>query len=169
MTWHCSDESRRLPKQWPKFARAAVLHVVSLASTAMTLARARLLEKVGEASVQEDDLAALQDEISLLQEEIRIKDDRMARLVPCRRPHYQPMSRMAILELRARRGWSMGETARRFLIEPRTISSWMRRLDDGDERALVETATPVSKFPEFVRYIVRRFKVLCPTEARWTS
>ena len=72
------------------------------------------------------------------------------------------MSRMAILELRARRGWSMAETARRFLVEPRTVSSWMRRLDDGDERALVETQEPINKFPEFVRYIVRRLKVLCP-------
>ena len=153
----------RLPKQWPKFARAAVLHAVSLASSAMTLTRARLLMEGGEATAREDELAALQDEVALLQEEIRIKDDRMARLVPCRRPHYPPMSRMAILELRARRGWSMGETARRFLIEPRTISSWMRRLDDGNERALVETVTPVNKFPEFVRYIVRRLKVLCPT------
>lgn len=162
MTRYCSIASRRLPKQWPKFARSAVLHVVSLASTAMTLARGRLHEKERGSRVHADELVALQGEIELLREEIRIRDDRMARLDPCRRPHYQPIGRMAILELRARRGWSLGDTARRFLVEARTISSWMKRLDDADERALVATATPVNRFPEFVRYIVRRFKVLCP-------
>lgn len=39
----------------------------------------------------------------------------------------------------------------------------MKRLDEGDERALVETTTPVNEPPDFVRYIVRRLKVLCPT------
>ena len=72
----------------------------------MTLTRARLLMEDGEAAAREDELAALQDEIVLLSEELRIKDDRMARLVACRRPHYRPMSRVAILELRRLRGLS---------------------------------------------------------------
>ncbi len=39
-------------------------------------------------------------EIVLLQEELRIKDARMERVPPHRRPHYVPLERMAILELR---------------------------------------------------------------------
>ena len=107
------------------------------------------------------DIETLRHEIGSLHEEIRIKDGRMPSLAAARRPHYRALSRMAILELRAIRGWNTAETARRFLIEPRTVSSWMRRFDDGG--SLVRTPAPVNKYPEFVRYIVRRLRVLCPT------
>ena len=70
---------------------------------------------------------------------------------------------MAILELRGARGWSRAETARRFQVEPETIAEWMRRVDDGDESALLKTPEPVNRFPEFVRHVVRRLKTLCPT------
>jgi len=53
----------------------------------------------------------LRQEFALLQEEIRIKDGRMAQINPQRRPHYSPTERMAILELRAVRGWTLGQTA----------------------------------------------------------
>ena len=61
-----SDVTRRLPKQGPKFARAALLHAVSLASTAMTLAMGRLHEKAQCSGVHEDELAALKGESALL-------------------------------------------------------------------------------------------------------
>ncbi len=46
-------------------------------------------------------------EITLLREEVRIKDVRMAQLSPHRRPYYAPTERMAILQLKAARGWSL--------------------------------------------------------------
>lgn len=79
-----------------------------------------------------------------------------------RRPRYRPIQRMAILELRAHRGWSLDETSQRFLVEPRTIAAWMNRLDERGERALVQTPTPVNKYPDFVHYLVQRLMVLCP-------
>jgi len=42
---------------------------------------------------------------------------------------YRPIERMAILEVKAARGWSQAETARRFLVKPTTIASWLRRID----------------------------------------
>jgi len=39
----------------------------------------------------------------------------------------------------------------------------MDRLDEEGPRAIVQTREPVNKFPEFVAYIVRRLKVLCPS------
>ena len=45
----------------------------------------------------------------------------------------------------------------------KTIASWIRRLDEGGERALVQIEEAVNKFPEFVAYLVRQLKVLCPT------
>ncbi|MHC5212719.1 MAG: transposase [Planctomycetota bacterium] len=83
--------------------------------------------------------------------------------MPSRRPHDNPLDRMAILELRARRGWSVADTADGFLVEPKTVASWMRRLDEPVERPLVQTVVPVNKYPDVVGYIVRRLRTLCPT------
>src|SRR5262245_5460201 len=72
----------------------------------------------------------LDQEIRLLREEIRIKDARLARIPAHRRPHYQPSERLAILELRGLRGWSLAQTARVFHLTPATITSWCQRLDE---------------------------------------
>ncbi|MEE9246160.1 MAG: helix-turn-helix domain-containing protein, partial [Gemmatimonadota bacterium] len=42
----------------------------------------------------------------------------------------QPTERLAILELRAARGWSLEQTAERMLVTPNTVASWMGRLDE---------------------------------------
>jgi len=62
---------------------------------------------------------------------------------------------MAILELRAQRGWSLAETGRRFLVEPRTVAAWTKRLDEQGEGALVRVPTPVNKYPDFIRYLIQ--------------
>ena len=80
-----------------------------------------------------------------LQEELRIKDTRMARVPPRRRPHYTPLERMAILELRATRGWSVRQTADRLLLTPTTIPSWIARIDEDGPNALLQLRTPVNK------------------------
>jgi len=87
----------------------------------------------------------------------------MLRIPAQRRPHYPPIERLAILELRAARGWSMSQTARHLLVTPVTVASWMGRLDEEGPRAIVQIREPVNKFPNFVRYIVQRLKVPCPT------
>jgi len=79
----------------------------------------------------------LRQEIQLLREEIRIKDARMEQIDAHRRPHYPPTTRLAILELRAARGWTLAQTARIFLVSPLTIASWMGRLDEEGLDALV--------------------------------
>ena len=87
----------------------------------------------------------------------------MAQIAPLRRPHYPPAERMAILELRAARGWSLQETADAFQLTAPTIASWMQRVDEAGADALVQIRVPVNKFPDFVRYVVQRLRVLCPT------
>jgi transposase InsO family protein len=112
----------------------------------------------------EDD--RLQEEVGLLREEIRIKDARMRQVEPQKRPHYPPTERLAILELRAARDWSLAQTARTFLVTPLTIASWTARLDEEGSDALVRLPEPVNRFPEFVGYLVKRLKVLCPAMGR---
>ena len=77
-----------------------------------------------------------------------------------RRPQYTAIERMAILQLRAMRGWNKAETARHFFVTDDTIRSWLRRVDDD---SLVQTQTPVNRFPDFVRYAVQQIKLFCPT------
>jgi transposase-like protein len=105
----------------------------------------------------------LRQEKALLEEEIRLKDARMMRVPGHERPHFSPIERLAILELRALRGWSARQAADQFFLSPTTVSAWTRRLDERGPDALVQTPEPVNKYPDLVVYIVQRLKVLCPS------
>jgi len=105
----------------------------------------------------------LAQEVALLREELRIKDARLARIPAQERPRYPPAERLAILGLRAARGWSVAQTARAFLLTAATIASWMRRLDEEGANALVRTAVPVNRFPEFVGVVVQQLRATCPS------
>jgi transposase-like protein len=74
----------------------------------------------------------------LLREELRIKDARMASIPAHHRPFYRPKERLAILELKAARGWSLEQTAERFSVCAKTIASWLKRLDEEGTAALVQ-------------------------------
>jgi putative transposase len=137
--------------------------VISVAHFSVTSARSVAANSINARIRLKAENSRLRQEIALLIEEARIKGSRMQRIPAQRRPHYPPIERMAILELRAARGWSASQTADRFLVTPATISSWMQRLDEEGPDALVQLREPVNRFPDFVRYIVRRLKVLCPT------
>jgi len=152
-----------LPSGWPDSVRSAVIYIISLAHYAITCARGWAANSAN-ARVRlaaENDL--LNQEIQLLREELRIKDARMAKIDPHRRPYYRPTERMAILELKAARTWSLAQTAKVFLVEPATIASWLKRIDEAGDAALVQLREPVNKFPDFVHYIVQRLKALCPS------
>src|SRR5436190_372235 len=95
-----------LPRGWPRRVRSAMLHVMCLARYAAVSTRSWAADS-GNARVRlRTEKDRLEEEVSLLREELRIKDARMAVLAPHRRPHYPPAERLAILELKAARGWS---------------------------------------------------------------
>jgi transposase InsO family protein len=70
---------------------------------------------------------------------------------------------MRILQLKAARGWSCEQAAQVFVIDEQTLCSWLRRVDEDGERALVQIVEPVNKFPDFVRYLVKQLKAIVPT------
>jgi len=152
-----------LPKGWQDCVKSAVLHTIALAHYAIVHARARAADSI----IARLRLAAENDQLNevcaLLREELRIKDARIAQIAPQRRPHYGPYERMAILELRAARGWSLKQTADTFLVTPATIASWVKRIDENGPDALLQLLELVNKLPDFVRYIVQRLKTLSPT------
>lgn len=149
-----------------KVVNAAVLHVISLATAALTAAWGRGATSRSSRVRKRAEADRLRTELARLEEELAIKDARWARLPARRRPHYGPVQRMRILKLRATRGWSVAQTAERFLLTEETVASWMRRVDEGGERALVQTEEPVNQSPDMVAYIVHSLKTMCPTLGR---
>ncbi len=152
-----------LPKAWTKHVRSAMLHVISLAQYATVYTRSWAVDSMNGRVRLKAENDRQGQEIVLLREEIRIKDARMAQINPHRRPHYLPTERMAILELRAARGWSLEQAGDTFLLTAPTVASWMKRVDEQGPDALVQLREPANKFPDFVRYAVQRLKTLCPS------
>ncbi len=143
-----------LPAGWPASVKSAVIHAIALAHYAIVYTRGWAADSVNARVRLRAENQRLRDEVALLREEVRIKDARMARIDPHRRPQYPPTQRMAILELKAARGWSLERTARTMLVTAATIASWMKRLDEDGPDALVQLPRPVNKFPEFARHVV---------------
>jgi len=153
-----SQRSVPLPRGWSKHVKSSLLHAISLASVALTVARSRHAR-----SRLQTQLDQAENEIALPKKELAIKDARWGRVPPRRRPHFTPIQRMCILQVKVARGWSCEQAAEVFMIDEQTMRSWLRRVDEEGEGGLIRTAEPVNKFPDFVRYLVRQLKVLMPT------
>jgi putative transposase len=138
------------------------VHAISFADLALTKTLSWAAESLNPRLRRQAEQERLRREISLLREEIRLKDVRMEQIEPHRRPYYPPVARLEFLELRAARGWSMTQTARTFLVNPFTIASWTGRLSEEGPDALIRLPVPVNRFPDFVAYLVKRLKILCP-------
>lgn len=151
-----------LPKGWPRVARCAIVHAIALAHFVITHVRGWCLDSRIRRVRVAAECERLRSEVAMLREELRIKDARLARIPPRKRPHYPSTERLAILVLRAARGWNAAQTAARFLVEPATIAHWMGRIDEDGANALVRTPGPVNRFPEFVRDLVGRLKATFP-------
>lgn len=144
-----------VPRQWTSCVKSAFLHTISLASAAFTSTCALALKRKATVTRLKAELAQAYQEIALLQEEMQIKDERFRRISAHRRPYYTPIQRLQILKLRAARRWSLCQTAKAFLLSELTIFSWTKRMDEEGEKALIRIKEPVSRFPDFVRSIVR--------------
>jgi hypothetical protein len=151
-----------LPRAWPRIAKSAIVHALALAHLVITHVRGWCADSPLRRVRLASECERLRSEVAMLREELRIKDARLARIPPRNRPHYPPAERLAILALRAARGWNTAQTASRFLVEPATIANWMGRIDEEGPDALVRTPAPVNRFPEFVGDIVRRLKATFP-------
>ena len=158
-----SSDASLLPRGWTKTVRSSVLHAIAVTFAALTRAWASASTNRRRPLQTQAEIDRARTEIALLNEELTIKSNRLARVPPRRRPHYGPVDRMRILQLRAARGWSVAQTAESFAVTEDTIASWLRRADEHGERPLVRTVDPVNRFPDYVAYLVRQLKVLCPT------
>ena len=155
-----------LPKGWPDRLALAFVHATALAHQALTASRGWCVNS----PIARVRLAAhndlLKSEVALLREELRIKDARAARLPPARRTHYIPEERLAILQLRAARGWNAADTARRMLLAPKTVADWTARLDQQGQEEFLRPKEPVNRFPDFVTALVQQLAALMPLMGR---
>ena len=119
-----------VPSGWARNVKSAVLQVISLAHYAIVAARGWAANSINARVRLTAENDQLKQETQLLREELRIKDARTAKIDPRHRPYYPPTERMAILELKAARGWSLAQAARAFLVEPETIAAWLKRIDE---------------------------------------
>jgi len=116
-------ESLRLPRNWHTLVRGAALNVIGIVRIAMLTGRETLI-KNGDAP--DARIHQLESEVAMLREELRIISARMRRVPTHRRPQYTGLERMAILQLRAMRGWNKAETSCHFLVSDDTIRDWLR-------------------------------------------
>jgi len=152
-----------LPKQWPNHAKTAFLCAVALAHQAMVWSvswcvnsRIERVRLIGENEQRKA-------EVSMLEEELRIKNARLDRIPAASRPHYPPTERLAILALKAMRGWNNTQAAKAFHLCDATIATWLTRIEETGPGALVQTPVPVNKFPDFVGQLVQQLKAICPS------
>ena len=157
------DRLRDLPRAWPELARAAVVQIASLTRVALARTRAWCANSRLARVQLRGRLDRTEEEVALLREEMRIKDARLARMPAPQRPRYSPEERLAILVLRAARGWNTTQTARAFLLSPPTLASWMHRLDEAGDDALLKMPAPVNRFPDFVAAVVQQLRATCPS------
>jgi len=125
-----------LPRGWKRRVRSSVLHILALSHYTFTVLLARAANSKNRQVRLQAQIDRRDNEIVLLQEQLRIKDARMERVPPHRRPHYEPLERMAILELRASRGWSARQAADRFHVSATTLGSWKARIDEHGPKAI---------------------------------
>src|SRR5204863_5992113 len=104
------------------------------AQTSLAIARGWAANSVNARIRLKTENGRICQEVGLLREEMRIKDSRMLQIPAQRRPHYPPVERLAILELRAARAWSLAKTAEHFLVTTATSASWSGRLDRRGRR-----------------------------------
>ncbi|HEV2947701.1 MAG TPA: hypothetical protein VGX70_10015, partial [Gemmataceae bacterium] len=93
-----------------------MLHVVSLAKYAAVYTRSWAANSPNARVRFRAERDQYKEDNALLREELRIKDARMASIPAHHRPFYRPTERLAILELKAARGWSLEQTAKTFFV-----------------------------------------------------
>ena len=76
---------------------------------------------------------------------------------PRRQPRYSPRQWLAILVLKSARGWNTAQAAKRFHVTTQTIRNWMRV-----GTSLVELPEKVTRYPDYLRFIVQQHKAVCP-------
>ena len=148
------------------FSSATVLSLVDsmaiVLAQAYQLARARLASTASpilRLLVQRDQSGSEGD---LLRREVEIFRAQRESLPAHRRPDYRPEQRLAILQLRRLRGWSIRKTAKHFVLHRNTICAWIRAAEGKGHPGLLNGAVVWNRIDDAVRWAVHELRRLCP-------
>ncbi len=151
-----------LPKSWPNLAKRALVLVNSLLKVSFDIELGRRLDCASHHAREHAEHELLRLDSDSDREVLRLVSARLGRLDPKKRPHYTKAERFRILELRALNGWTAVHTAKRFILDEKTVFRWMRELAETGEEKLLTIEPPVNKFPDFVDRIIARMVVAIP-------
>ena len=145
---------------------ATVLRLVDsmaiLLSQAYQLPRARLASAASpivRLLVQRDQEATEGD---LLRREVGIFRAQREGIPPHRRPDYRPEQRLAILQLRRLRGWSIKKTAKHFVLHRNTVRAWIRAAEGKGRASLLNGAAVWNRIDDAVRWAAHELRRLRP-------
>jgi hypothetical protein len=142
--------------------RRPIDFVAVVLSQAYQLARVRLASAASPVLrllVQRDQAIT---ETELLRREVAILRAQRDSMTPHRRPDYAPVQRLAILQLRRLRGWSVVQTAEHFVLHPNTVHSWIAAVERGNKSSLFDTALSWNRIDDAVRWAVQEIRRFCP-------
>ena len=137
-------------------------------SVAVVLSQACQLARVRLASAASPVLRLLMQrdqaitETELLRREVAILRSQRDSLAPHRRPDYAPAQRLAILQLRRLRGWTIVQTADHFVLHPNTVRSWISAAEGGKKTRLFADALSWNRIDDAVRWAVQVIRRFCP-------
>ena len=153
-----------LPMGWQDCVMSAGRHAITLAHYAIVYARARAADTSMPGCDSQQRTTGFRKSARCCAKNpaSRTPAPRRSRRSDAHITPYTSARRSSILELRAARGWTLKQTADTFLVTPATIASWVKRIDENGPDVLLQLREPVNQFPDFVRYIVQRLKILSP-------
>jgi putative transposase len=135
--------------------------VAILLSQAYQLPRARLASAgspILRLLVQRDQEATEGD---MLRRELEIFRIQRESIAPHRRPDYSRAQRLAILQLRQLRGWSIKKTAERFVVHRNTIRAWVKAIEGRGRSSLLAGVLVWNRIDDAVRWAVHELRRLC--------
>ncbi len=162
-----------MPQSCPKnhallFLKSSANLLQFVDALAILLSQAYQLARIRLASVASPTLRLLTqrdhalNDARLLRRELATLRAQRQSLPPHRRPDYKAEQRLAILQLRRLRGWTIKKTARRFVVHPNTIRSWIKAIEGRGNQSLLTDAIRWNRLADAVRWTAHELRRLCP-------
>ncbi len=137
-------------------------------SIAIVLGQAYQLVRTRSASTASSNLRLIIErdheysELQLLRRELEILRGQRASMTPHRRPAYAPDQRLAIIQLMRLRGWSAKVVAKRFVLHPNTVRTWVAAIEGRKPSGVLFAQVPWNKIDDVVRWAVHELRRLFP-------
>jgi len=140
----------------PVFSDSAALRIVDsmaiLIGQAYQFARCRVASASSPVLRMMTQRDLIHQEHELLLRELQIMRDQRAGLQPHKRPEYAPQQRLAILQLMRLRGWNVQIIAKRFVLHPNTVRSWIKAADGRKQSNSLLPRVPWNRIDDAVRW-----------------